>query len=100
MDDDILSRRDTLVPLFQELDIDVVLMGHDHVYTRSYMMDGLTPMTDASIYDSENYDSITDPEGILYVRQIPAPVLSSITFPVRIPTPPCKIRKKCPTSPM
>mgnify|MGYP000405797487 CR=1 FL=1 len=31
------------------------------------MMDGLTPMTDASIYDSENYDSITDPEGILYV---------------------------------
>ena len=67
VDDDILSRRDTLVPLFQELDIDVVLMGHDHVYTRSYMMDGLTPMTDASIYDSENYDSITDPEGILYV---------------------------------
>ena len=44
-----------------------VLMGHDHVYCRTYMMDGLTPMTDAAIYDDENYSSITNPEGILYV---------------------------------
>lgn len=27
---DILSRRQALVPIFEELDIDVVLMGHDH----------------------------------------------------------------------
>ena len=61
------SRREELVPVFDELDIDVVLMGHDHVYCRTYMMDGLTPMTDASIYDDEKYSSITDPDGILYV---------------------------------
>ena len=61
------DRRETLVPIFDELDIDVVLQGHDHVYCRTYMMDGLTPMTDAAIYDDENYSSITDPEGILYV---------------------------------
>ncbi len=66
-DQDILERRDQLAPVFKNLDIDVVLMGHDHVYCRTYMMDGLTPMTDASIYDDENYSSITNPEGILYV---------------------------------
>lgn len=66
-DSDILQRREYAVPIFDELDIDVVLMGHDHVYCRTYMMDGFEPMTDASIYDDENYSSITDPEGILYV---------------------------------
>ena len=66
-DEDIIERRTQLSPVFKELDIDVVLMGHDHVYCRTYMMDGETPMTDASIYDDENYSSITNPEGILYV---------------------------------
>ncbi len=66
-DKDIIQRRTQLSPVFKELDIDVVLMGHDHVYCRTYMMDGETPMTDASIYDDENYSSITNPEGILYV---------------------------------
>ena len=66
LDTDILQRRDELAPVFKELDIDVVLMGHYHVYTRSYMMDGLTPMTDAALYDAD-YSSITDPTGILYV---------------------------------
>lgn len=64
---DILERRNQLSPIFKDLDIDVVLMGHDHVYCRTYMMDGLTPMTDKSIYDDDNYSSITNPEGILYV---------------------------------
>lgn len=63
----ILTRREELVPVFKDLDIDVVLMGHDHVYCRTYMMDGLDPMTDASIYDDANYSSITNPTGILYV---------------------------------
>ncbi len=66
-EDSILSLRNSLVPIFTELDIDVVLMGHDHVYCRTYMMDGLEVMDDASIYDDESYSSITDPSGILYV---------------------------------
>lgn len=55
----ILTRREELVPVFKDLDIDVVLMGHDHVYCRTYMMDGLDPMTDASIYNDADYSSIT-----------------------------------------
>lgn len=65
--EDIIARRNELVPVFKELDIDVVLMGHDHVYCRTYMMDGLTPMTDASLYEDAAYSAITDPTGILYV---------------------------------
>lgn len=59
---DILTRREELVPVLTELDIDVVLMGHDHVYVRSYMMNGFTP-------DRENgvQSSVTDPGGILYL---------------------------------
>lgn len=66
-DNDIINRRNELAPIFKALDIDVVLDGHDHVYCRTYMMDGANPMTDASLYDDENYSSITNPTGILYV---------------------------------
>ncbi|MDR2157618.1 MAG: choice-of-anchor I family protein, partial [Clostridiales Family XIII bacterium] len=39
-DGDIRQRRIEWSPIFSELDIDAVLAGHDHVYTRSYMMGG------------------------------------------------------------
>ncbi|MDD6254548.1 MAG: S-layer homology domain-containing protein [Eubacteriales bacterium] len=71
-DSDILQRREQLPPVFSELGIDVVLMGHDHVYTRSYMMQGTTPVTDASKYDKagdDQYGAITNPDRgeVLYV---------------------------------
>ncbi|MGI6117679.1 MAG: metallophosphoesterase [Bilifractor sp.] len=66
-DGDILQRRSELVPVFDDLGIDVVLQGHDHVYVRSYIMKGDTPLTDKSAYDDDQYSSITDPDGILYV---------------------------------
>ena len=59
---DVLTRREELVPVFTELDIDVVLMGHDHVYVRSYMMDGFTPNRENGVQSS-----VTDPSGILYL---------------------------------
>ena len=65
------DRRETLTPIFKELDIDVVLQGHDHVYCRTYMMDGL------NVSENENYTygngqenaptAVTDPNGILYI---------------------------------
>ena len=64
---DILQRREQLVPVFKELDIDVVLQGHDHVYVRSYMMDGLIPVTDPAAYDSAEMNSVTDTDDILYI---------------------------------
>ena len=65
------DRRETLVPIFDELDIDVVLQGHDHVYCRTYMMKNFA-VSDMNKYTYGNTDSsaptaVTDPEGILYV---------------------------------
>jgi hypothetical protein len=35
---DIIARRAALPSIISDLDIDLVLMGHDHVYTRSYLI--------------------------------------------------------------
>ena len=64
--------KNTMAPIFKELDIDVVLQGHDHVYCRTYMMDGLTPITESDKYEYGNGadqapTAVNDPDGILYV---------------------------------
>lgn len=58
----ILNLRNNLVPVFDELEIDVVLMGHDHVYVRSHMMKGLEIAENTT-----DKSSVTDPDGILYL---------------------------------
>ena len=62
VEESILNRRNELVPVFDELGIDVVLMGHDHVYVRSHIMKDLKVTTDTSMVDT-----VTDPDGILYL---------------------------------
>lgn len=66
-DKSILSRREELVPLFDELGIDVVLSGHDHVYCRTYLMEGLTPLRTMDYYDQTTFHSATNPDGVLYI---------------------------------
>ena len=61
-DGDIIQRRSELPPVLDELGIDVVLMGHDHVYTRTYMMNGTTPDTAGGVQSE-----VTDPDGVLYL---------------------------------
>ena len=65
-DSDILQRRSDLPPVFSDLDIDAVLMGHDHVYTRTFMMDGTTPIIPE---DGTVPSEVTDPADgeVLYV---------------------------------
>ena len=58
----ILKRREELTPVFDDLGIDVVLMGHDHVYVRSNMMKGMKVSQ-----ETKDLTSVTDPEGILYI---------------------------------
>ena len=70
-DNDGTDRRETLVPIFDELDIDVVLQGHDHVYCRTYMMKNFA-VSDTDKYTYGNGDgaaptAVTDPEGVLYI---------------------------------
>lgn len=60
------SLRTELAPVLTDLGIDVVLSGHDHVYTRSYIMNGL----EANIQTNEDgspLSEVSDPEGVLFV---------------------------------
>lgn len=67
-DNDILARRETLAPMFKKAGIDLVLMGHDHVYTRSVLMDGLTPLKDESFdKNGQPVSEVTNPKGITYI---------------------------------
>ncbi|MFI3255370.1 MAG: metallophosphoesterase family protein [Eubacteriales bacterium] len=66
----ILELREGLANSLSELNIDVVLMGHDHVYTRSVMMQGTVPTTHSHISAGFTpLSSVTDPkEGeVLYL---------------------------------
>lgn len=62
----LIAFREKLVPVLTEAGVDVVINGHDHIYCRSYIMDGLDPITDPSSY-GDNMHSATDPDGILYI---------------------------------
>ncbi len=59
--------RENLVPVIDELGIDMVLTGHDHVYVRTYLMDGTEPITDPAVYDDETMTSVTDPDFPVYI---------------------------------
>jgi predicted phosphodiesterase len=63
-DEDVLAFRDGLVPVFDELDIDVALMGHNHVYVRTYQMKG-DAVVEEIAYDEAG--AAVDPEGTLYL---------------------------------
>ncbi len=62
INDMIRERREQFAPIMQELDIDVVLAGHEHVNSRAYMIDGLTPDTAQG-----TATSVSDPTGVLYL---------------------------------
>lgn len=42
-DTDVVALREGLAPVFSEAGVDVVLSGHDHIYTRSHQMSGTAP---------------------------------------------------------
>ena len=69
---DIITLRTGLAPIFTDLDIDLVIQGHDHVYARSYMMGGADGM-EAQITDEADRDmttgqqEFTNPDGVMYV---------------------------------
>ncbi|WP_295254175.1 metallophosphoesterase [uncultured Catenibacterium sp.] len=67
-DNDILARRDTLAPMLSENGIDLVLMGHDHVYTRSMLMDGSTALKE-ELFDKNGQPihEVTNPKGLTYI---------------------------------
>nr|WP_321292727.1 metallophosphoesterase family protein [uncultured Trichococcus sp.] len=64
LDEDVLALRDGLVPAFDELDIDAALMGHDHVYVRTFQMKGDAAVGEVA-YNEEG--AAVNPDGTLYL---------------------------------
>ena len=60
----IIKLREDLVPTIDELDIDAVLMGHDHSYVRTYQMKNLQPLEKSNGCED---GSVINPEGTLYL---------------------------------
>lgn len=53
-----------MCPVIDELGIDLVLMGHDHVYVRTFQMKGNEPQTEQTI---DEKGRIVNPTGTLYL---------------------------------
>ena len=62
--EDVPLRRETFVPAFDELGIDIVLMGHDHCYARTKQMKDFEPVADVE-YDADG--AVLSPEGTVYI---------------------------------
>ncbi len=56
--------RKAMYPVFDEYEFDVVLTGHDHTYTRSYIMKGNIAQKDSYTGADGQY---VDPDGTLYI---------------------------------
>ncbi|MNW25225.1 Alkaline phosphatase precursor [compost metagenome] len=61
---EIYELRDMLVPVFDELGIDVVLQGHDHTYMRSYQMYGDKAVAAGEMDANGNP---VNPDGTMYI---------------------------------
>ncbi|MBF8184562.1 DUF2341 domain-containing protein [Nonomuraea sp. K274] len=75
-DEDVMAMRRTLVPVIDELDIDLVLQGHDHVMSRSKVLaadpkgvEGARPVETTKITevrDGKRIEYAVDPKGTVY----------------------------------
>ncbi|MEV4571338.1 DUF2341 domain-containing protein [Nonomuraea sp. NPDC049419] len=75
-DGDVMAMRRTLVPVIDELDIDLVLQGHDHVMSRSKVLaadpggvQGARPVETTKITEVRNGKRVeyaVDPKGTIY----------------------------------
>lgn len=77
---DIAHIRKQLAPLFTQYGVDLMLQGHDHIYSRSYPLvasltdngevtqtiDNAQKVTQA--YDGVNYDFYVEPQGTIYIN--------------------------------
>lgn len=69
-DDDVCAMRTQLSSLMPQLDIDLVLQGHDHVYMRTYAIDSNKVTDTERVYLTHNgrqYKTDVQPTGTSYV---------------------------------
>lgn len=60
----IVNLRNTMTPVFDELEVDIVLMGHDHCYVRTHQLLGGQPQLDQMVDED---GTVINPTGTLYL---------------------------------
>jgi len=64
---EVFLMRRALLPIFDDLGIDLVMYGHDHQYYRSQPVKGDKPVGAASQSGTTNNMSYVDPKGTIYI---------------------------------
>ena len=68
VDKDIINRRQYIPQLVKDNGIDAVLMGHDHVYVRSHIMDGAEALVKwENDVEGDAPNEYINPKGALYI---------------------------------
>ncbi|AEY65645.1 metallophosphoesterase family protein [Clostridium sp. BNL1100] len=63
LESSIIKLRNALYPIFDSYGIDIVITGHDHSYTRTYVMKGNVPQL-TQTYDTNG--AVVNPSGTVY----------------------------------
>ncbi|WP_141761247.1 metallophosphoesterase family protein [Corynebacterium sp. HMSC034E11] len=70
-DKDVVELRNSLTPKLSEAGVDLVLSGHDHIYTRTHLMNGVAPVIPAGASKSGDI-LIPEDNEVLYVTSTTA----------------------------
>ena len=70
-DDDVVRLREELTPKLSDAGVDLVLSGHDHIYTRSHLMEGAEPVIPEGAAKAGDV-LIPDENQVLYVTSTTA----------------------------
>ena len=87
-DDDNPNNRNALVPMFEKYDIDLVLSGHSHMYSRTYVMKNFEKADEGIVYIeggcASGSNCVLTPEELpdyaVVGNRIKSPVYTVLTF--------------------
>ncbi len=86
LESSIIALRQGLYPVFDQYDIDLVMNGHDHSYTRTYMMYGDQPLPEQNVIGTL-YMTLNSGSGSKYYNLQPTPeTYAAVREQIKVPT--------------